>query len=283
MARIAASHIQDLSGRKVRFFCVKPCEWESPWVGMTQARIRELFAALREASSEGLVVLFLDEVESMGRTRGAAHSRHDDDALAALLAELDGFEKRGGVAIIGATNRKDLIDPALLERLSDVEIEVPRPNMRAAREIFAIHLPGSLPFNPNGQLAADTRQEMIDAAVARIYSPNSDHASLCTVKFRDGSVRAVAPRELVSGRLIEQVCRAARHSACLRDTRGGQPGLIFDDLEQAIDETMQRLSTTLTVRNVQSYLTDVPTDLEVIAVERTSRKVRHSGQYFQQP
>src|SRR5262249_61387600 len=91
------------------------------------------------------VVLFLDEIESVGRTRGGLVSHHADRFLAALLAEIDGFAERAGIAIIEATNRKDLVDPALLERLSDVEIAVGRPDMRGARAIFDIHLPATVP------------------------------------------------------------------------------------------------------------------------------------------
>jgi proteasome-associated ATPase len=283
MARVAAARVGQLSGRKVRFFRVKPCEWESPWVGMTETHIRELFASLREAAHDGLAVLFLDEVESMGRQRGGSHSRHDDDALAALLAELDGFEARGNVAVIAATNRKDLIDSALLERLSDVEVHVPRPDMRGARSIFSIHLPDSLPYSPNGELANTTRKEIIETAVARLYSPNSDAARLCTLRFKDGSVRNIAARELASGRLIEQMCRAARHAACLRDVNGGPPGVAVRDIEEAVESAVERLATTLTVRNVHSYLSDVPTDMDVVAVEPVSRKLKSPRRFMHSP
>ncbi len=155
MARVAAAAIQRISGRKCHFAVVKPSEWEDPYVGQTQANIRSCFEALRKKAEEGYdVVLFLDEIEAEGRIRGNVMGHHSDKFIAALLAELDGFTQRGGVAIISATNRKDLIDPALLERLSDVEVHVPRPNHAAAKEIFRVHLGEDLPFSPNGAAAA---------------------------------------------------------------------------------------------------------------------------------
>ena len=168
--------------------------------------LRDRFAALEEASKRGFVVLFLDEIEAAGRTRGHAVGHHSDKFLNSLLTELDGFEQREGVAVISASNRKDLIDPALLERLSGVEIRVARPTMQGAEAIFGIHLPESLPFRANGSSAESMRAELIETAVSRFYSPNADN-DLCVVRFRDGGTRTVAARELASGRVFEQVCR----------------------------------------------------------------------------
>jgi SpoVK/Ycf46/Vps4 family AAA+-type ATPase len=199
--------------------------------------------------------------------------------VAAFLAELDGFADRGGVAIIAASNRKDLIDPALLERLSDVEIHVSRPDMRGAQAIFRIHLSESLPYSPNGTAAGSTRCEIIEAAVSRFYSPNADN-ELCILRFRDGKTRTVTARELASGRIFEQVCRAARQVAFLRDVRGGEPGLRVTDMENAISQTMERLTSTLSLRNVHAYLSDLPQDVDVVSVEPTVRKVARPHRYL---
>ena len=213
LARIAASAVTHISGKKCHFAVVKPAEWEDPFVGGTQANIRRCFASLREqAGEDDFVVLFMDEIESAGRIRGHLMGLHNDKFVAALLAEIDGFTARGGVAIISATNRKDLLDPALLERLSDVEIDVPRPNIRAAKEIFRVHLSEDLPFSPNGSVARETRAEIIEVALARLYHPNGENALTC-VKFRDGSERTVTAGELMSGRLIQQICRTVRQRA----------------------------------------------------------------------
>lgn len=274
MARVAATELMRVSGKRCRIGVVKPAAWESPWVGETQQNIRNCFAAAaREAdASGGFTILFLDEIEAIGRIRGGAVGQHSDKFLAALLAELDGFSDRANVAVIAATNRKDLVDPALLERLSDVEISVARPDLRAARAIFGIHLAESLPYSPNGTAAATTRDDLIDTAVSRFYSPNADN-ELCVLKFRDGKTRTVAARELASGRIFEQVCRAARRSAFLRDVRDGDSGLRVTDIEDAVSETFERLATTLSLRNAHAYLGDLPQDVDVVSVEPIKRKL----------
>jgi ATP-dependent 26S proteasome regulatory subunit len=235
MARVAASEISRLSGRRCQFFVVKPGEWESPWVGEAQANVRRCFQALHGAATEAMAVLFLDDVESVGRHRGGAASHHADRFTAAWLAELDGFADRGEVAVVSATNRKDLIDAALLERLSDVEISVPRPDSRGAQHIFEIHLGEKVPVHPDGSAAAETRCEITESAVSRLYAPNGEDA-LCVLYFRDGKTRPVGARELVSGRLIEQICRSAREAAFVRHLGGGAAGVRVADMEKAVSE-----------------------------------------------
>ena len=252
MARVAAASIQRHSGKKCYFAVVKPSEWESPFVGSTAANIRNSFEAFRKLAEQGhYVVVFIDELEASGRIRGHYMGYHGDKHTAALLAELDGFTNRGGVAVIAATNRKDLIDPALLERLSDIEVVVPRPNWDAAREIFQVHLSEQLPFGPNGSLSLATRDEVINTALTRIYSPNGEN-ELSQIKFRDGSVQTITARELMSGRLIEQICRSVRQRAFVRDVKYGDAGIQLQDIEEAVADTLQRLSTTLTPHNVRS-------------------------------
>jgi proteasome-associated ATPase len=282
MARVAVSEIARLTGKKCRFAVVKPAEWESPWVGQTQENIRQCFQSLREVGEDGYAVLFMDEIESIGRIRGGAVSQHSDKFLAALLAELDGFADRRNVAIICATNRKDLLDSALYERLSDLEISVGRPEMTGARAIFQIHLPESVPFHPNGELAKSTRQELIEHAVSQFYSPNAGN-ELCTLRFRDGKQRVIVARELASGRLFENVCRSARRSAFLREVRGGVTGVQLSDMQDAVSQTLERMRHTLTINNAQAYLHDLPQDVDVVSVEPIVRKVKQPHKYLNQP
>lgn len=280
MVRLAAAEMTRLSGRPCPVAVVKPAAWESPWVGETQRNIRECFASMRQlADEQGMALLFLDEIEAIGRLRGGAAAAHSDKFLAALLAELDGFAGRGAVAVLAATNRKDLVDPALLERLSDVEIPVRRPDLRAARQIFAIHLPPWLPYSPNGDDAQSTRQAMIDTAVARFYSPEGDN-DLCILRLRDGSTRTVVARELASGRTFEQVCRAARRAALLRDLRHREAGLRVEDIEDAARDAFDRLASTLSPRNAHAYLPDLPQDVDVVGAEPLRRRVARPHRYL---
>jgi proteasome-associated ATPase len=279
LARVAAAEIARLTGKRCFFAVVKPAEWESPWVGETEQNIRNCFRALREAAADGFAVLFLDEIEAVGRIRGNVVGHHSDKFLAALLAELDGFNDRSGVAIIAATNRKDLIDQALLERLSDIEIQVRRPDMRGARSIFAIHLPPSLCYATSRSTGSDVRLEMIECAVSRLYAPNADN-ELCVLHFRDGTTRTVVARDLASGRTFEQICRAARRTAFLRETRGGEPGLCVADIEEAVSQALERLASSLGPRSAHAHLSDLPQDLDVVRVEPLVRRVARPRHYL---
>ena len=280
MARFAAAEMGRISGKECRFSVVKPGEFLNPYVGETERRIRECFEDLKDASESGLSVLFLDEIESsLGRIRGSMGGHHSDRFLSALLAEIDGFSSRENVAIICATNRKELIDPALLERLSETEIVVGRPDAEAARAIFEIHLPVTTPFRLNGSSAGSTRMEIIEAAVSRLYAPNADNG-ICTIRFRDGTSRSIAARELMSGRLISQTCMAARQSALSRELRNRDAkrfkvGVTPTDMQEALDNVITRMQTTVTRQNARAYLFDLPDDMDVVSVEPIRRKVTH--------
>ncbi len=279
MARVAVSELNRLSDRRCAFGVVKPAEWEDQYVGNTQRNIRECFHSVRQSTRNGYAAMFLDEIEAVGRIRGGFAGHHNDKFLAALLAELDGFAEREGIAIIAATNRKDLVDPALLERLSDVEIAVNRPDMRAARAIFEIHLPETIPFSPNGSQATATRRDLIELAVSRLYSPNAEN-EISRLRFRDGKTRTVFARELASGRLFAQICRAAKQAALLRECCGEEWGLRTNDVEDAVSEAIARLATTLTPANIRAYLSDLPQDVDVVSVEPIVRRVARPHVYL---
>ena len=279
MARVAAAEVRRLTGNECRICVVRPGQFEDPYVGMTQRRIRECFEAARRC--DGYVLMFLDEIESLGRHRGGLVGQHHDKFLAAFLAEAQGFHTDDGrkIAIVAATNRLDLLDAALVDRLG-VQLKVPRPDRRGAEEIFSIHLGEHLPYHPDGDRAAASRAALIELAVSRFYSPNADNA-ICTVRFRDAGQpqRVVTARELGSGRCFEQVCRAARRRACFREVGGGIRGLGLDDMEDALAETIEKMSATLTRHNVHNYLADLPQDQDVVAVEPVVRRVGRPHRY----
>jgi proteasome-associated ATPase len=279
MARIAASELQRRTGQVCRFFVVKPAEWEDPFVGVTQANIRRCFQALKDAAKTGFAVLFMDEIDAVGRTRGSLVGHHSDKFLAALLAELDGFNERKNVAIMSATNRKDLIDQALLQRISDVEILVARPNLRGARAIFGIHLPSSVLYQSDGRGPEATRQDIIETAVSLLYSPNAGN-ELSTIRFRDGRTRTVVAHDLASGRMFEQICRDARMAAFLRHIGGGEQGVCVADIEAAVTDALRKLATTLTSENARHYLPDLPQDKDVVSVEPIVHKVAQPRRYL---
>ena len=268
LMRIIAARIALETRQNCRVVTISGAELYSSYVGETERNIRRCFATLNDYAGPGIA--FFDEIDAIGRTRGNASGYHDDRFLGTLLAELEGM-RRSDVAVIAATNRADTLDPALRGRFS-WEIEMPRPNMRAAREIFSIHMPEDVPYRPNSSEAPATRQSLIDAGVARLYEPNTDNM-IASLQFRDGKRREVAARELVSGRLIEQICAAARAAAFERQCRGGESGVSAQDMRLAAAEAIERLRKTLTTRNVRSFLSDLPQDLDVVSVESMQPRV----------
>ncbi|HLV79236.1 MAG TPA: AAA family ATPase [Chthonomonadaceae bacterium] len=279
MTRVLFSEIQRLSGKKVFLAVVKGAQWESPWVGQTQMNITALFASLREAAAEGhFAALFLDEIEAVGRIRGSLSGHHSDKALSTLLNELNGFQELQGVSVIGACNRKDLLDAALLSRFGD-EIPVHRPDLQAAQEIFAVHLEPDLPYAHGESQAEQTRQEMIQLAVSRLYAPNGD-GDICVLKLRDGRTRPVAARELVSGRLILQISRAVKRRGLQREIETGDASLQVEDMRDALVETRERLTDTLTAYNVHNHLETLAEDEVVLAVEPVRRRVARPYHYI---
>jgi SpoVK/Ycf46/Vps4 family AAA+-type ATPase len=288
MAKTAAAEIQRISGRRCRFAVVRPGEFESAYVGESEANIRNCFRSLRETAGDDLAVLFLDEIESIGRSRGSQGARHADRFLAALLAEIDGFCERGQVSILAATNRRDLLDPALLSRLSDIQIAVPRPNQQAAREIFEIHLPTSLPYarghgkseaEPDSPAAAEVRSELLETTVSHLYAPNADN-EICRLDLRDGTSRTVCARELMSGRLIEQLALSIREKAFRRHIRGEGQGLCVADAVASVETSLVELSTTLSVHNTRAYLDDLPQDIDVVRVDPIRPQPERRHRYY---
>jgi proteasome-associated ATPase len=287
MARVAASEIQRLSGKSCALAIVRPGEFESAYVGETEANIRNAFAALAAQVGDGLGLLFLDEVESIGRIRGGPGGRHSDRFLAALLAEMDGFAERGRISILAATNRRDLLDAALLSRLSDTQIAVPQPDRRAAQEIFGIHFSESLPYSHNASgptsehgsfESSQIRAELIKTVVARLYAPNAGN-EICRLQLRDGTSRVVHARELISGRRIEQLALRTRENAFRRQMRNEGNGISIADGVLAIETALSELATTLSIHNAREYLHDLPQDIDVVRVEsiqhQPTRRHRH--------
>lgn len=284
MVKVAANELSKEHGLKCRFAVVKPGSWNSPWFGEAEANVRREFETLNRLAEEDgtIVVVYLDEAESISRHRGSGIGHAEDKVTAALLAELDGFRERANVVIVASTNRKDLIDAALLERLSSTELHVGRPTASGARAIFDVHLPQSVPFSPNGPAAPETRREIIDVAVSRLYAPNGD-AKVALIKFSDGKQRTVCARELVSGRMIAQVCRNACELGFERDVTAGVPGVSVRHMETAIDEAIERMRTTLTKASVESYLADMPQDSHVVSVDAIRPAAKRTGYYLNQP
>lgn len=274
LARALANFVASLDeARRCRFISIKPSEMSSMWYGESERNWREVFRKARELAGSGCpVVVFLDEVDTVGGTRGHDHLRVNDQVTSSLLAELDGLERRGNLLVVGATNRLGSLDAALLRpgRLGDLILAVPRPNRRAARDILTKHLGADVPYAQNGHgpdLAA-TRRELIDCAVARLYAPNGAGV-LATLTFRDGKRREVTAADLISGAALANIAGTIKRLACRRELFGGMPGVTHADVLSAVADELIKSAQALTPANCRNHLTDLPQDTDVVKVEIT--------------
>jgi proteasome-associated ATPase len=284
MARALANWLAKTSrtGRS-RFMNVKPASLHSMWYSQSEANYREVFRVARQAGDEEPevpVVIFFDEVDAIGASRGASLREVDDRVLTAFMTELDGLESRGNILVVAATNRLDVLDPALLRpgRLGDNVIEVPRPGAIAAREIFARHLRADIPYAENGYNGQE-RHEIIEAIVSRIYSPNADN-DLAIITLRDGRRRMIKASDLMSGAGIAKIALAAVERACMREVESGEAGVKLEDLLASLAEEFESSARALTSANCRNYISDLPQDVDVVRVEAVKRKVSRSQRYL---
>jgi len=239
LAQKVASRIGDDKGRSY-FIHIKGPELLNKYVGETERRIRLIFQRARDKSEEGWpVIVFFDEMDSMFRTRGSGISSDMESTIVPqLLAEIDGVESLKNVIVIGATNREDLIDPAILRpgRL-DVKIKIERPNDDAARQIFARYLTANLPLDDVEVARAGSFdkavQIIIDAAVEAMYSTTHENRFL-EVTYQNGDREVLYFKDFASGAMIENIVRRAKKSAIKRVIDGGVRGIKKTDLLEAI-------------------------------------------------
>jgi proteasome-associated ATPase len=243
LARKVASRTGDDKGRSY-FINIKGPELLNKYVGETERQIRLIFERAREKSDEGWpVIIFFDEMDSMFRTRGTGISSDMESTIVPqLLAEIDGVEGLRNVIVIGATNREDLIDPAILRpgRL-DVKIKIERPDANAARQIFARYLTSDLPISPSDVESlggGDTQQavqQMVDQAVAEMYA-TSDENRFLEVTYQNGEKEIMYFKDFSSGAMIENIVRRAKKLAIKRLIDSGSRGICLQDLLESIHQ-----------------------------------------------
>ncbi len=226
------------------FLNVKGPELLNKYVGETERHIRLIFARAREKASQGSpVVVFFDEMESLFRTRGTGISSDVETTIVPqLLAEIDGVERLDNVIVIGASNREDMIDPAILRpgRL-DVKIKIERPDAEAAKEIFGKYLTADLPLHADdvavhGGDAGATVAGMVEAAVERMYDESADNEFL-EVTYASGDKEVLYFKDFSSGAMIQNVVDRAKKTAIKDYLATGQRGLRVEHLLDAcVDE-----------------------------------------------
>ncbi len=241
---VQAAERQGLKEAKSYFLNVKGPELLNKYVGETERHIRLIFSRAREKAGDGTpVVVFFDEMESLFRTRGSGVSSDVETTIVPqLLAEIDGVERLENVIVIGASNREDMIDPAILRpgRL-DVKIKIQRPDAEGARDVFEKYLVASLPLHPDdlaehGGSAEDAVAAMIQRSVERMYAETEENQFL-EVTYAGGDKEILYFKDFNSGAMVQNIVDRAKKSAIKDFLATGVKGIRVDHLLAAcVDE-----------------------------------------------
>ena len=245
VANNLAARISEKRGEKVKgyFLSIKGPELLNKYVGETERKIREIFVKAREKAAEDVpVVIFFDEMDALFRTRGSGISSDVETTIVPqLLAELDGVEAVKNVIVIGASNRQDLIDPAILRpgRL-DVKIKIERPDKSAAVDIFNKYMTAHLPIHeselrPHGGDMQATLARMIEATIDEMYSLEEENRFL-EVTYANGDKEVLYFKDFASGAMVESIVRRGKKLALKRYIQTGEKGIKVDDLLAAVRE-----------------------------------------------
>ena len=246
VANSLAKKVAEVTGKpsgRSYFLNIKGPELLNKYVGETERQIRLIFQRAKEKSNEGVpVIVFFDEMDSIFRTRGSGVSSDVENTIVPqLLSEIDGVEQLKNVIVIGASNREDMIDPAILRpgRL-DVKIKIERPDADAARDIFSKYLLVSLPLadevvasTGGDREAALTR--IIDEGVKRMYS-DADENRFLEVTYANGDKEVLYFKDFNSGAMIENIVSRAKKMAIKRFLETGEKGIKAADLFAAVTD-----------------------------------------------
>ncbi|HEX9683659.1 MAG TPA: proteasome ATPase [Acidimicrobiales bacterium] len=247
VANSLAKKVADVSGDKDArsfFLNIKGPELLNKYVGETERQIRLVFQRAREKSEEGWpVIVFFDEMDSLFRTRGTGVSSDMESTIVPqLLAEIDGVETLKNVIVIGASNREDLIDPAILRpgRL-DVKIKIERPDREQAAQIFSRYLVPTLPLDAaevtelGGGDPAKAAAAMIETTVEEMYRDDELNRFL-EVTYQNGDKEVMYFKDFASGAMIENIVRRAKKLAIKREIAAEGTGIRADDLIRSIHQ-----------------------------------------------
>ncbi|GAJ84051.1 proteasome-associated ATPase [Nocardia brasiliensis NBRC 14402] len=239
--KIAEARGEDAKEAKSFFLNIKGPELLNKFVGETERHIRIIFQRAREKASEGTpVIVFFDEMDSIFRTRGSGVSSDvETTVVPQLLSEIDGVEGLENVIVIGASNREDMIDPAILRpgRL-DVKIKIERPDAESAQDIFSKYLVEDLPLHADdvaefGGDKAMCIRAMIDRVVERMYAESEDNRFL-EVTYANGDKEVLYFKDFNSGAMIQNIVDRSKKYAIKSVLDTGNPGLRIQHLYDSI-------------------------------------------------
>lgn len=245
VANSIAKKLGHLTGKQVRsyFLHVKGPELLNKYVGESERQVREVFKKAKERADDGHpVIVFFDEMDALFRTRGSGISSDIESTIVPqFLSEIDGVERLNNVIVIGASNRQDLIDPAVLRagRL-DVKVKVGRPDATAAHDIFSIYITEGLPFTEEEvkRHGGDTKalvSSHIQSTVEAMYATSEENRFI-EVTYANGEKEVLYFKDFASGALIEGIVSRAKKFAVKRAIAKEGHGLRAEDFIRAIRE-----------------------------------------------
>jgi proteasome-associated ATPase len=245
VANNLAQKVSEKRGEKIKgyFMNIKGPELLNKYVGETERKIREIFQKAKEKAAEDVpVVVFFDEMDALFRTRGSGISSDVETTIVPqLLAEIDGVEGLKNVIVIGASNRQDLIDPAILRpgRL-DVKIKIDRPDRAAAADVLAKYLTHDIPIHereiaPHGGDIRAAIRRLIETTVDEMYAL-SDENRFLEVTYANGDKEVLYFKDFASGAMMESVVRRAKKLALKRYIASGDKGITLEDFLTAVRE-----------------------------------------------
>jgi proteasome-associated ATPase len=300
VANSLAQRISETRGGEAKsyFLNVKGPELLNKYVGETEHKIREVFKNAREKAEEDVpVVIFFDEMDSLFRMRGSGISSDmEATVVAQFLSEIDGVESLRNVIVIGASNRQDLIDPAVLRpgRL-DLKVKVNRPDAAAAQEIFSKYLKANLPFHTEAQAKFGEEPEklvrgIVEEVIGAMYA-ESDENKFLEVTYAKGEREIFYFKDFASGAMIRNIVDRAKKAAVKRSIGHDDPGIKVEDMLDSVREEFKENEDLPNTTNPDDWarisgrkgerIINVRTLISGISrPERTIETVGGSGQYL---
>ena len=242
MANNLARRMEEHTGHKTRgyFINIKGPELLDKYVGETERKIREIFKRAKEKADEGMpVVIFFDEMDALFRTRGSGISSDVESSIVPqFLSEIDGVEGLHNVIVIGASNRQDLIDPAVLRPgRMNIKIKIDRPDREASRDVFGKYLTPDLPLAAEDEKTAGSKEAavaaMTEVAIGEMFAATEDKKFL-EVTYANGEKETLYFKDFVSGAMIENIVSRAKKLALKRALAGGPRGISTADVLAAV-------------------------------------------------
>ncbi|QRV01407.1 proteasome ATPase [Arcanobacterium phocisimile] len=278
IARAVATSLSHMFGEDSAYFLnIKGPQLLDKYVGQTERQIRDIFERARKKASAGIpVVIFFDEMEALFRTRGSGVSSDVETTIVPqLLAEIDGVEQLDNVIIIGASNREDMIDPAILRpgRL-DIKIHISRPDYAGARDILGKYLVPSVPVHASeiarhGDLSS-ALNAMITATVDELWEETPDNAFV-EVTYRDGHTQTLYAHHMVSGAMLAGIVERAKKYAIKDYLAMGEHGVQTSHLLRAVREDLAENEALARVDNPKEWAR-VEGRPDIVSVRRTRQQ-----------